>query len=336
MLHRALWEIGLGDAVLLPRAVAATESHAARGFGGTTAAVYTLGGTSFEATAVRATERGGFATVGLAQRLDEFGGAELDEILAEHVRTVLGRSAVGGRSAGGSAPPDLRAACARARRDLAVATETDVLVRSPAGPVRIPVTRAEYEEMIRPALRTTVDLLDRAVRWAGLAPDQLDGVLLAGGSARIPLLTELLTARFPGPVQVQAEPRTTAATGAALAGCQVAARSTGVRPARPAPRSPAPDRRHDPADRHGVAPADQAHHGAVPDRYGNELAHRRAGTLDRYPDEARHGDPTRYPADTGYGDDAPEPPPRPPVRLAPLELPKASRLALVRGRGRAE
>ncbi|HEY0696774.1 MAG TPA: Hsp70 family protein, partial [Micromonospora sp.] len=179
LLRQALHEIDLGHVTLLPQAVTVAESHAARGGGFDTAAVYTLGGSTFEGCVVRRTRRGIFELVGVAQRLEPTGGADFDEALAEHVRTVLGREFRD------LADPRIRqpllglaAECARAKRELSVATETDVMLRLPDGPARIPVTRAAFEEMIEPAVRATVAVLSRAVRAAGLGPEQLDAVLL--------------------------------------------------------------------------------------------------------------------------------------------------------------
>ncbi|TYB39139.1 Hsp70 family protein [Micromonospora sp. AP08] len=286
LLHRALWTLDLRNVTLLPRTVTVAESHAARGFPGTTAAVYALGGTTFEAALVRRNARGRYETFGLPQGLETLGGTDFDEALAEHVRATLGREFTGA----GAQPAryGLLAECNRVKRELTIATEADVMLTLPGGPVRVPVTRARFEDMIRPAVRATVDLLVQTVHSAGLTPAQLDGVLLAGGSARIPLVTELLTAALPVPVEVEPDPQLTAATGAALAACQVVS---------PRPRRPAPV----PA----TAPVGDAAP-AVPT------------WRDAEPDHPRHG----------------EPPARPPVRISPLNLPKASRLALARGRGR--
>ncbi|WP_262286958.1 Hsp70 family protein [Micromonospora sp. MA102] len=288
LLHRALWAVDLRNVTLLPRTVTVAESHAARGFPGTTAAVYALGGNTFEAALVRRNARGRYETFGLPQGLEWLGGSDFDEALAEHVRAALGREL-----AGGEAHPALHgllAECDRVKRELTIATETDVLLTLPSGPVRVPVTRAQFEDLIRPAVRATVDLLAQTVHSAGLTPAQLDGVLLTGGSARIPLVTELLAAAFPVPVEVEPDPQLTAATGAALAACQVVS----PRPRRPAP-APAPAA----ASVGAAAPAVPAWQHAEPDH-------------------PRHG----------------EPPARPPVRITPLNLPKASRLALARGRVR--
>ncbi|WBB65151.1 Hsp70 family protein [Micromonospora sp. WMMD812] len=292
LLHAALWEQGLAHVTLLPRTVTVAESHAARGFAGGTAAVYALGGNSFEAALVRCNERGRYETVGFPQGLDWIGGADFDEALAEHVRTVLAREiAAAGRRETYATLRALRPECDRAKRELTVSTDTDVLLTLPTGPTRVPVSRVQFEEMIRPAVQATVELLDRTVRSAGLRPAELDAVLLTGGSTRIPLVGELLTAAFPVPIEVEPDPQLTAATGAALAACQVMS---------PRPRPAAPERAQQPA--------------AGP---------RRGGAAVPAPRRPDHDRPVHS-----------EPPPRPPVRITPLDLPRPSRLALARGRGR--
>ncbi|WP_328417553.1 Hsp70 family protein [Micromonospora sp. NBC_00389] len=290
LLHRALFDLGLRNVTLLPHTVTVAESHAAHGFAGTTAAVYALGGNSFEAALVRRTPRGTYESFGTPQGLDQIGGADFDEVLAGHVRSVLARElATTARRDTNAALRGLRSECDRVKCELTVDLAADVVLTLPTGPARIPVTRAQFEDMIRPTVQATVDLLLRTVCGAGLKPAHLDGVLLAGGSARIPLVTELITAALPVPVEVEPDSQLTAATGAARAACQVVS---------PRPRRPDPVRE--------PAPVSGAGRAAIP-------APRRP-----------HHDNT-VPGD---------PPPRPPVRVLPLELPKASRLALALSRGR--
>ncbi len=284
LLQQALWERGLGDVTLLPRTVTVAESHAARGFPGGLAAVYALGGDTFEAALVRRNSRGRFETVGVPQGLTGLGGTTFDEALAGHVRTVLARELATGGPEVDATLRALPAECERAKRDLTVGARTDVQLSLPTGPVRVPVSRLEFEELIRPAVRATVELLLRAVHAAGLTPARLDGVLLAGGSSRIPLVAELLAAAGL-PVETAPDPQATAATGAAVAAAQI--------------RTPPPLPAGPPAPAGGVARA------AVP--------------------------PGR-PVDDQPPRDAP--PPAPPIRFTPLDLPKPSRRTLVRSRGR--
>ncbi|MET8043470.1 Hsp70 family protein [Micromonospora sp. NPDC005215] len=287
VLHRALSDFGLRHVTLLPRTVTVAESHAARGFAGTTAAVYALGGNSFEAALVRRTPRGTYETFGTPQGLDSVGGADFDEALAGHTRTMLARElASTARRGTQAALRGLRAECDRAKRALTVDLTADVVLALPNGPARIPVTRAQFEHMIRPMVQTTVDLLLRAVQSANLTSAQLDGVLLAGGSTRVPLVIELISAALPVPVEVEPDSQLTAAAGAALAAGQVVS---------PRPRQSAAVRDPERSAGRATIPAPRRpHHDTVP------------------------GDP----------------PPRPPVRVLPLDLPKPSRLALARSRGR--
>src|SRR5262249_41021886 len=70
-------------------------------------------------------------------------------------------------------------------------------------------------EMIRPALELTTQALRRAIASAGLVPDDLASVLLAGGSSRIPLVFETVSEAFGRPVRMSLHPNLTVASGAA-------------------------------------------------------------------------------------------------------------------------
>lgn len=225
LLHRALWEIGLADVTLLPEPVVAAESHAARGWRGRTFGVYSLGGSDYEASVVRWAEGIGFQLLGSAGAIEPFGGADVDEALVGFVRSRLDRDL---RELFASGPQarialyGLRRECRRVKEELTTATEAEVVLSTSHGHVRVPVTRTELEELVRPALELSVETLAQVIRSCGLRRRELDGVLLVGGAARMPLVAELLRAALPGPIGVDMEPQSTAAAGAALAAVQVA------------------------------------------------------------------------------------------------------------------
>jgi cell division ATPase FtsA len=98
----------------------------------------------------------------------------------------------------------------QAKHTLSVAPEAVV------PPLQVRVTRAEFEELIRPLLHQGVDVLLRALANAGLTPDRLGAVVLVGGSARIPLVRQVLGERLRRPVLVDGAPEATIAAGAAL------------------------------------------------------------------------------------------------------------------------
>jgi molecular chaperone DnaK (HSP70) len=296
LLRNALWDIGLGNVTLIPEPVAAAESHARRNFAGHALGVYAMGSSSFATSVVRRVNPTTFEVLSCLEGVEPLGGDDFDEALAGHVRAKLGRE-LGARQLDDPhvrlALFDLRGECVRAKERLSLATETDLVFQLPHGPTRVHVTRAEFEDLIRPALALTVDTLVRAVRSGDLRPDQLDGILLVGGSARIPLIAELIAAEFPGPVAVEADPAGTAAAGAAAAACQIVA-------------PPGPGQ-HDPG--WAPRPAARAEQGGEPPNLPQKIAR-------HTPDEHR------------------EPPPRPPVTITPLKLPRmrsASRLVNARG-----
>jgi hypothetical protein len=72
--------------------------------------------------------------------------------------------------------------------------------------------------MIRPPLTQTIDSLLRAMRNAEIGPDELQAVVLVGGSAQIPLVSELVSVSVPCPVVIDAQSQFAVALGAARVG----------------------------------------------------------------------------------------------------------------------
>ncbi|HEV8561654.1 MAG TPA: Hsp70 family protein [Actinophytocola sp.] len=261
LLDGALRQAGLPDVLLLPKPVAAAETHAAGHpvAAGDAVAVCDLG----EHTGCGAVTHlgpAGFELVSRAEAGEHVAGARFDDALVAHVLAELER-----------APADLdpededvravlaelRAACRTAKETLSSATEAVVPTPLLGPPSSVLIPRSRFEELIAPAVHRTVDMLLQAIRAAGGA--RVTAVTLVGGSARVPLVAELVMAASPVRVVVDADPATAVARGAALA----------------ARRAPDPS----------VRPV-------------------------RLPEQREHVDP-----------DAPTQPPRPPVEVAPLDVP---------------
>lgn len=326
LLHRALWEAGLGTVTLLPEPVATAESHTASGHAPLASAdplaVYALGSTHFEVSVVRrAASHPGFELIGAYEPAESIGGADLDDVLVAHLRARLGRELE-------ELPTDdprrrilgeLRAECARAKEALSVAPATEVRIPLPRRVARIPVTREEWETLIRPTLVSTVDALLHVISACRVRPAEIHRVLLTGGATQIPLVADLLEAQFPGRVAVDPDPRVTTAIGAALAGCRIAAETT-----------PPEQRRHS-----APAAAPLARALTEPSLAGPSLADpansapSRASASRAAASRAEPAEPRR---DAHRDEPIPSPPPRPPVNVTPLTLPRPkSRLQSARG-----
>ena len=185
-LHAALAEQGLGSAMLVPEPVAAATGYAAgaRVEPGATVGIYDLGGGRCDATVLRR-ERDGFVVVGAPEGVEQFGGADLDEVVLAHVRDALGPA----WEALDPTDPDVLAAVADLRREATAAKEalsqdTEVLmpVALPGSRTQVRLGRAEFEEMIRPALTETVEAVRRALDGAGDEPGRPGG---AGAGGRV-------------------------------------------------------------------------------------------------------------------------------------------------------
>jgi molecular chaperone DnaK len=190
--HRvAALRAALGEVTMLSTAAAVAYQSTAP------TAVHDLGGSTFTAAVVH-----GLATVGQPAELD-LGGADLDELVFGHVCAALD-----------TVPEDpaelarLRQACTKAKEMLSADTEVEI----PVAGTRVRLTRAEFEEMARPLLAETAVALRLAIEESGATPAN---VLLAGGAAWLPLLTQVVSEELGRPVT--ATPPGAAAMGAALA-----------------------------------------------------------------------------------------------------------------------
>ena len=84
------------------------------------------------------------------------------------------------------------------------------------GSVRIEITRQMYEEAIASLLERTDILVEIALEEAHLKPEEIDTVLLVGGSTRMPVVQERLTKLFGFPPETSVNVDECVALGAAL------------------------------------------------------------------------------------------------------------------------
>ena len=201
-----------------PRAAAISYAATERVEPGSVVAVYDLGGGTFDAAVVR--KNGGFTMLGRPEGIERLGGVDFDDAVFTHVRNSVGKAL----DQLDPADEEVVAAVARLRRDCVEAkealssdTEVRIPVLLPGIRTTVRLVRGEFEEMIRDDVEASVEVLRRAVTSAGVAPTDLTAVLLVGGSSRIPLVAQLVSAGLDRPVAVDADPKNAIALGAALA-----------------------------------------------------------------------------------------------------------------------
>jgi len=78
------------------------------------------------------------------------------------------------------------------------------------------IARADFEAQIRPLLEETLEAIDRALSDAKLEPEDLDRIILVGGSTRIPLVQQMVTDHLGQAPVDGVQPDLCVALGAAL------------------------------------------------------------------------------------------------------------------------
>ncbi|HSL77403.1 MAG TPA: Hsp70 family protein [Candidatus Limnocylindrales bacterium] len=227
LLQQAVRQADIGDVTLLtePEAAALDYARQERVPSGSVFAIYDFGGGTFDATILRKTDAG-FEALGQPEGLERLGGIDFDEALFRRALEVVAAAGVTvdpNDPATMAAIARLRDECRRGKEALSSDTDATVPIFLPGIQTEMRVTRAEFEDMIRPRIHETIAALGRATRSAGLEYADIDRILLVGGSSRIPLVAEMVREASGRPVAVDAHPKHTMAMGAAYVAEQLRA-----------------------------------------------------------------------------------------------------------------
>lgn len=171
-------------------------------------AVYDLGGGTFDVSLLKL-EKGVFqvlATGGDAA----LGGDDLDRVLAQHLIDVRGDAI-----AAGDVKPVL-ATARRAKEMLTDAEEVEVDLDFGGKATRHVVTRAEFDALIAPLIARTIEAAGAVLHDAGVEAGALSGVVLVGGSTRVPLVRSEVARIFGREPLGDIDPDEVVALGAAL------------------------------------------------------------------------------------------------------------------------
>jgi molecular chaperone HscA len=147
-------------------------------------AVYDLGGGTFDITILRLED--GIFQVKSTGGDSALGGDDMDRLVAEEMLASMGVK---------DRIPEVVSvaldAARNAKHALTDATEVSVsLPKQGGGEVEHHLTRAHFSELIQPLLERTGRSTKRALRDAGISASDLDGVILVGGSTRVPRVRE--------------------------------------------------------------------------------------------------------------------------------------------------
>jgi len=180
-----------------------------------TFAIYDLGGGTFDVSILELVE--GVFEVRSTAGDSSLGGDDFDRALAqallEQISAALGRDLR-------QDPFAVQAALAAARdakHALSEAEKAVAVVALPERTVEVEVTRPQFESLVVDLVRRTALACRRALRDAELEPHQIDGVVLVGGSTRVPLVRQFVREMFGGKEPLgDIDPDRVVAIGAAI------------------------------------------------------------------------------------------------------------------------
>lgn len=110
----------------------------------------------------------------------------------------------------------IRAQVEQAKKDLSTLQKKSYTISYDGDRTRIELTRQEFEERTQDLVERTMDFVHQLLAGVALTPNDVDLVLLVGGSTKMPMVKSAVEALFPGKVRVE-DPDLAVAKGAALA-----------------------------------------------------------------------------------------------------------------------
>ncbi|HRG95907.1 MAG TPA: Fe-S protein assembly chaperone HscA [Polyangiaceae bacterium] len=173
--------------------------------------VYDLGGGTFDVTVLLLED--GVFQVKATGGDSALGGDDMDRLLAEDLLAQMGLPADS---------PERTPALVRATLDLArkakhaLTDAPSVTLESPRGDGALTLTREALERLIAPLLARTGAACRRALRDAGVTASELDGVILVGGTTRVPAVRAYVEELFGKPPLAGIDPEGVVAMGAAV------------------------------------------------------------------------------------------------------------------------
>jgi molecular chaperone DnaK len=165
-----------------------------------TVLVYDLGGGTFDVSIIYIAD--GIPIVQHIKGDNWLGGDNFDHMIMDYVMEQVakeGRATVEEMRADAGFMLTLKGLCEAAKWELGQAPSADVITYGALGGklrVEVRVQRTDFESWIRPKIEESIDLVEEAMAKPGLSPEDIDHVLLVGGSTAIPLVGDVLAAKF--------------------------------------------------------------------------------------------------------------------------------------------
>ncbi|MEZ6118842.1 MAG: Hsp70 family protein [Pirellulaceae bacterium] len=194
-------------------------------------AVYDFGGGTFDVSIVRL--EAGVTEVLSSQGDTALGGDDLDHALFQHVAERLRKEHDVDVNQNVQAKYRLLQACEQAKIRLSESESATIaeefLMEKDGQPLNlnISIDRQTLDDLIEPFIERTIDCVSRALRECSMTIQQIDDLVLVGGSTRIPLVADRLRQQFQREPSRAVDPDLAVALGAAVQGAMIQGENVG-------------------------------------------------------------------------------------------------------------
>ena len=187
-----------------------------------TVLVYDLGGGTFDVSVLELGD-GVFEVKGTGGN-NHLGGDDFDERIMDYLIKEFKKENNVDLSKDKMAMQRLKEVAEKAKKDLSGMTSTQVsapfISQGEDGPLHLDVTltRAKFEDLISDLVESTIKPVREAMKEAKVKKEDIDKVLLVGGSTRIPMVQELIKKELGKEPSREVNPDEVVAMGAAIQG----------------------------------------------------------------------------------------------------------------------
>jgi len=185
-------------------------------------AVFDFGGGTFDISILEVAD--GVFRVISTNGDTHLGGDDLDEALIHYVADEFKKEQGIDLRQDTMALQRLQEACEKAKKELSSAQSTDInlpfITADAAGPkhLQMNVTRSKFEQLVDPLIERCRGPVQKALEDAKFRPNEIDEIVLVGGSTRIPKVQQLVKDVFGKDPHKGVNPDEVVAVGAAIQG----------------------------------------------------------------------------------------------------------------------
>ncbi|MBC7087147.1 MAG: molecular chaperone DnaK [Tissierellales bacterium] len=184
--------------------------------------VYDLGGGTFDISILEVGD--GVFEVLATRGNNRLGGDDFDNRLVDYIAEQFKKEHGIDLRNDKMALQRLKEAAEKAKKELSTTKSTNInlpfITATSEGPLHLnmDITRAKFEELISDLVEKTIEPVRQALKDAGLEANQIEKVLLVGGSTRVPLVQEAVRKIIGREPQKDINPDECVAIGAAIQG----------------------------------------------------------------------------------------------------------------------